>query len=622
MGMPSDNGDIPKIEVVDEVGLDAFRADRLQPRFWLDELAKHERVLGNIAVGVGKSYAADLLLNCPETYEQYDVVIYVAPELNIINERAIVNGQSISLVPFKNLNSRPSVRCGALGSEWAEYERQGCSAYAKANLCAKCPHFSDIQNPCKWPYQLATDHLKDVKLFFLTDQRLAETRTLIPFLKKATGAQRMLLILDEAKCLDVTHKVVLSFSELRNFHDAVKATHGISPKLKQVWLTGITTLLAANEGLHDDGWAFPKGMQEAASIEGTGIRLFGKKFRYLGYDIGYFACSRTHERWRDSQGIHFISRPMLSADTLVLGAHLKTPYVAHRMGIDTIHSPFDNIRFSHSGTRFYNIKNGAGMASLFSSKENMPRIIEFFAALIARNIAAGKTTALVSRNKFTQSCAKMLRERLLSIGLDVDFICEGFDGLGPPDPRVIPILHYGMLGTNTFIGYETCYCLNSYYRSNDDIINALQENLPDPDKIALCIKQDPQKYRRMIIDDPKHSYSGLDRLGDQYIAKLEADVVLQVVGRVRPFTYPREVIIFQLHDLRSELPGLVEFTSLAEAYVHFGVPHLFEFQKAVTVAQLKERKSGGVSVTKAARAMGISRSTAYRRLKESSQNPY
>jgi hypothetical protein len=46
---------------------------------------------------------------------------------------------------------------------------------------------------------------------------------------------------------------------------------------------------------------------------------------------------------------------------------------------------------------------------------------------------------------------------------------------------------------------------------------------------------------------------------------LERRVVLQAIGRVRPFTTQAEVILFQCDDLSPELGVIEEFSSLAEA---------------------------------------------------------
>ena len=55
---------------------------------------------------------------------------------------------------------------------------------------------------------------------------------------------------------------------------------------------------------------------------------------------------------------------------------------------------------------------------------------------------------------------------------------------------------------------------------------------------------------------------------------LERRVVLQAISRVRPFTTPAEIILFQCDDLSPELGDIKEFVSLAAARRALGVPTL------------------------------------------------
>ena len=64
---------------------------------------------------------------------------------------------------------------------------------------------------------------------------------------------------------------------------------------------------------------------------------------------------------------------------------------------------------------------------------------------------------------------------------------------------------------------------------------------------------------------------------------LERRVVLQAIGRVRPFTTRAEVILFQCDDLSPELGSIEEFGSLAEARHQLQIP---------TLAQLKRTARG------------------------------
>ena len=77
---------------------------------------------------------------------------------------------------------------------------------------------------------------------------------------------------------------------------------------------------------------------------------------------------------------------------------------------------------------------------------------------------------------------------------------------------------------------------------------------------------------------------------------LERRVVLQAVGRVRPFTTPAEIILFQCDDLSSELGPIEEFSSLAAARRALWVPTLCQLKRAVLGEKIRARQKGGESL--------------------------
>lgn len=134
--------------VVTEAGLASLRAG-LSPLAVLEELGRHGVVLLRLSVGVGKSHLADAMLSSPDTFDQYDLVVYLAPTRAILKERSILAGRSSSPVPFMLLEPRPADRCGVLAPQWSELEGQGCTALAKASLCPACENNTD-EDPCCW----------------------------------------------------------------------------------------------------------------------------------------------------------------------------------------------------------------------------------------------------------------------------------------------------------------------------------------------------------------------------------------------------------------------------------------------------------------------------------------
>ena len=97
----------------------------------------------------------------------------------------------------------------------------------------------------------------------------------------------------------------------------------------------------------------------------------------------------------------------------------------------------------------------------------------------------GRSTVTISRKKSKRLCADYLTARLAGWGIEVTFLIDE-DPILPaaPDSRVIPMIHYGILGTNSYANYETVYCLNSFYIREDVLNRHLQEFEAEASKYA------------------------------------------------------------------------------------------------------------------------------------------
>src|SRR5439155_15902994 len=94
---------------------------------------------------------------------------------------------------------------------------------------------------------------------------------------------------------------------------------------------------------------------------------------------------------------------------------------------------------------------------------NHPQILDMFGQLLLCNIARGKLTLLIARKRFRGLCADYLTRRLAGWGQAVTIIPS--DGRRPEHvaPTVVPLIHYGVNGVNTFEEYDAAFCLCSYY---------------------------------------------------------------------------------------------------------------------------------------------------------------
>jgi hypothetical protein len=595
--------------VVTELRLDSFRAEFLSTRHLLDLALAYTVALVAVAPGTGKSHAVDDLLENPLTYKRYDLVVYAAPTWALIGERRVLRAISPT-VDFEVILPRPRELCGSLDERWSELEAAGCAAHAKVTLCGQCPLRAD----CDWPGRLSLERLWGKRLLIFPEQYLLSVPNMICMLKRQTGAKRVLVILDEARFLDSPYTVAISRADMRRLRDAIGATVGIKARVSDSWLRSLGDAIG---GLNprEARLSFPPlALKHVVAIQATGIRLHGPAFRFVGHQLADYHRSRPDDRCVDERGaLRFELPPALGGDVLVMSAYLEPSYVAHRLDIERVASPMADYKIRHSGTRIFNIKSRLGMDAYYEA--NSPQILDFFAALIAANVREGRTTTVVTRKKFADACITGLTARLALLRLDVAF-ARTFDDLGPPDPLVVPVVTYGMVGINALAGYETCLCLNGFYVPPSALDAAVQGAVPDRYKVELEIYVDAANNRRVQAVESIYRGGGFEAVANACLRKLELEPALQAAARVRFSVAPREVWLFEMHDARPLVGEVTEVTTLEAAYAAAGVPKFRDTVRKHRVTGLRAIMAGGKSMRAAAAEMGIKPQTASRWLRK------
>ncbi len=161
--------------------------------------------------------------------------------------------------------------------------------------------------------------------------------------------------------------------------------------------------------------------------------------------------------------------------------------------------------------------------------------------------------------------------RLHKLGVEACVATNGWQANLLSNANVVPLIHYGMIGTNLFEEFDCAYCLTGYYVTEDAINGILQDILGSDMQIPLQISNEGRPLRRKagVLNHADHIYD-LHALAQHALDHLEMDTVLQAVGRVRPYTKPREVITFQCAG-HPDLDYTGEFTSIGEARKHFDI---------------------------------------------------
>ena len=576
------------------------------------------RLLVTLPVGVGKTqYLIDIIRHTRAVDGPYDLVVVLVPRRDLLQE--ILQKLPPGL-PHLVLEPRPRTRCGALDAPWREHEATNCGLLAREQLCRTCPR----RQGCPWPGQYTGERLAGVGLVLATQQHLVLDPGFVGRLRQLTGAKRVLVLLDESDLLVRAARRAVGREDLLRFiaaQEAVLVGDETPTRAMLRWLE-LSRLVAQapTDDLRGGHWHFPRvGVEWGVGVQQAGRDLAGPKFRFPAFDLVSFARSDPMSRERTDAGdLQFACPPDLGDDFIVFSGTVTPELARYRLDPDHrrpgLSSPFEGHRFEHPGTRWFNVNSVAGAAKYFP--RNSPAILDFFAGKIARNIRDGRRTLLVARKRFLGPCADYLTRRLKRLGAGTVHVVTGaWDEADLADPRTLPLISYGISGVNRFEGHDCAYCLTGYYVSAATVAAAVQDLEATPDRFPVWIRNRGNPARRVAhVDLPDDREALLPQLARWTLEQKEADVVVQAVGRVRPFTRPREVITFQV----GVLPGVhytLEFGSLDQARRHFGIPTRRQSEAEARAAAARRLKALGLTNRRIASRLGVSLSTVKRCLR-------
>jgi len=345
-------------------------------------------------------------------------------------------------------------------------------------------------------------------------------------------------------------------------------------------------------------------------VQSRGFSLFGEVFSFLAYDLVHFSRSPLESRERTAGGnIIYAAVPNVAMDFIVYSGTAHQKFSEYRLGSEFA-SPIAEFFFIHPDTRWFNIASRLGARRYF--KKNSGQILDFFAALTARRLCEGKRPLLLAKKCFCAFCARQMQERLQELGVEVRVVINGWQADLLKDAKVVPLIHYGMIGTNLFQEFDCAYCLTGYYVTEEAINSILQDLLGSDMNLPLQISIEGRPYRRRAgVRNRKDRIYDLHTLAQHALNHQEMDAVLQAVGRVRPYTRPREVITFQC----AEHPDFVytgEFNSIGEARKYFGIPARRTAQTAELCIRIQEARNKGLKQIEAAEKLGVGLRTIQR----------
>jgi hypothetical protein len=588
--------------------LEAFRTYWTGERM-LELLHQHTgRLRVDWAVGVGKSHNIDRVIETAANTGAYDLVIALFPTRRIIEERNWVVNPPPS-IPVVNLRPRPGRMCGGdMNRKWQLFEKNSLGALGRIELCGRCPQRSE----CWWPGQFGKS-LDGTRVIFGTQAHLERSPVFLDHLVQWTGAQKALVILDEANCILKPFRRRIRREQLTIFVDVLKTpVPGRWKKAHERWRYLSELLLQApTEDLRCNEWRMPWiGHDWAYAVQSRGYHTHGESFSFLPFDLVHFSKSPLESRERAANGdVLFAAVPSVSTDFLIYSGTAHHKFSQYRLGSEFA-DPFQQYRFEHPETTWFNIASRLGARKYFL--KNSAQILDFFAGLVARRLNEERRPLLVAKKCFISHCARQIQQRLRSMGLDARVVTNDWKPELLASPSVVPLIHYGMIGTNLFEEFDCAYCLTGYYVTEEAINGILQDLLASDLNIPLRISIEGKPLRRRAgVLNPKDRIYDVHELAQYALDHQEMDTVLQAVGRVRPYTRPREIITFQCAD-HPALEYTTEFSSVGEARAYFGISCRRSGRKCEMRSKVQAARAKGLKQQEAADQLKVSLATIKR----------
>lgn len=254
------------------------------------------------------------------------------------------------------------------------------------------------------------------------------------------------------------------------------------------------------------------------------------------------------------------------------------------------------------------------MSSYF--RHNAEQIIYIFAYLIVLRTNQGKRALLICKKTHRDTCITQINALFCRLGYPELHALNAQDWIEASEDvrkKATPVLHYGIIGVNDFADFDCAYCLMGYYLPTHVVSDYFQEFAPyiSTHPPSLSHHQNTP-YRVVEPVNPRDAiYTDYLSLGQQVLQQEELGAVMQTVGRVRPFTKPREIITFQC----GLIPGVVydqEFTSLEDVRRYFGIKTARTMADMDRYTQVQSLKAQGYTQRDISSVLNISRSTVQR----------
>ena len=175
------------------------------------------------------------------------------------------------------------------------------------------------------------------------------------------------------------------------------------------------------------------------------------------------------------------------------------------------------------------------------------------------------------------------------------------------------MINFGIVGINSLRDYDAVYCVGAYNVDQRHLSALYQRDLPPDRRHALRLRTVGRR-REVAGADGAFSSRFHARRARVLHRTIGRRVVLQAVGRGRPFTSPTEVVLFQ-EDNFSDVFGAVEtYDTLGAFRAGWNLPTAAEIARAALGDRMRPLREAGASFRDLAASFGVSTSTVHKAL--------
>ncbi len=533
--------------------LDEYRERYFTVGAVLEAFERSNRLLISDPPGVGKTRLIDTVLVSPELRERYDLVMYAGGTRELNAERA--EHLARNEVKYIDLTARPAEDCGPLDGQWKRAEESGRSHFARKELCEeRCPTVTR----CRWPKQFKPIRFPGCRTIIFPQDYLKLIPGVVDLLAEWARARRPLLVIDESPLLEEVQVGHVRIEEAESLARAARAA-----RLDHV--SDVAERLAACLASNPDAalrehFAMPLlRTREHIALQEAGVDLFGESYRNRYFPVRSLADAGPDRRWWHRNAARYSAMPRFSdgTDVLLTAADVSLELLRAVTGDARWERHGDGRTLMHPGTRIVNVNTSASSAAHFL--KNSPQILDLAVQWCIREVRAGGSGLIICRQRFVPDVIKSMNLMFERAGWGGLRAVEGKDY--QPGTGQIPVVHYPAVGSNRFEHCTLAICVSALNLPEKAYMGFLNSARAPAE--ASEVRMRMARYREAFVpnDGGPRALDDAKLIGPIQL-HMEARTISQTVGRVRPWTHPRTIVLCHRGPLTLQVDR--EYTSWRE----------------------------------------------------------